>query len=51
VKLPPDATSEAPPAPSIFTVLERQVGLKLDPIKDSQGFIVVDRITRPRAGD
>jgi uncharacterized protein (TIGR03435 family) len=47
VRLPSDATADVPPGPSIFDVLERQLGLKLEAIQGSQGFLVVDHIERP----
>jgi uncharacterized protein (TIGR03435 family) len=48
--LPPDASADVPPGPSIFTVLERQLGLKLDPMQGPQGFFVVDHVERPSGG-
>ena len=36
-----------PTAPSIFTALEQQLGLKLVPIKGSRGYLVIDHIERP----
>jgi uncharacterized protein (TIGR03435 family) len=42
----PDAT-DIPPAPSIYTVLEQQLGLKLVPVKAPKGYIVIDHVERP----
>jgi uncharacterized protein (TIGR03435 family) len=52
---PPDATvspdaAAVPPGPSIFTVIERQLGLKLEPGQGPQGFLVVDHVERPSGG-
>jgi len=41
------APSDVPPGPSIFTVLEQQLGLKLVPDKGPRGYIVIDHIERP----
>jgi uncharacterized protein (TIGR03435 family) len=49
VKLPGSGSANVEPGASIFTVLEQQVGLKLEPIRGSQGFIVIDHVERPRA--
>jgi len=38
--------SDVPSGPSIFTVLEG-LGLKLEPTKGPQGYIVVDHVERP----
>jgi uncharacterized protein (TIGR03435 family) len=38
--------TDVPPGPSIFSVLEG-MGLKLEPTKGPQGFIVIDHIERP----
>jgi uncharacterized protein (TIGR03435 family) len=45
---PPPAAppSDAPPAPSVFTVVQ-QLGLKLDPTKSPREFLVIDSIQRP----
>jgi uncharacterized protein (TIGR03435 family) len=40
-----------PAAPDIFTALEEQVGLRLDPIQGSRAYLVVDRIERPTNDD
>jgi uncharacterized protein (TIGR03435 family) len=44
-----DAPASAPKAPSIFTVVERQFGLKLSPIHVPREFIIIDRVARPSA--
>ncbi len=38
---------EPPTAPSVFTALEQQLGLKLVPIKGPRGYLVIDHIERP----
>ena len=40
-------SSDISPAGSIFTALERQLGLKLVPIKGHHGYIVIDHADRP----
>jgi uncharacterized protein (TIGR03435 family) len=42
-----DGSSALPKAPSIFTALEQQLGLKLEPIQVPREFIVIDRVERP----
>jgi uncharacterized protein (TIGR03435 family) len=42
-----DPNSAIPPAATIFTALERQLGLKLEPIKGPQEHIVIDSVERP----
>jgi uncharacterized protein (TIGR03435 family) len=39
--------SDLPSAPSIFTVIEQQLGLKLVPDKGPRGYIAIDSIERP----
>jgi uncharacterized protein (TIGR03435 family) len=43
----PNASADVPPGPSIFTALERQVGLKLDATQGAEGFLVVDHVEPP----
>ena len=42
-----DPKSDIPPAATIFTALEQQFGLKLEPIKGPKEHIVIDTVTRP----
>jgi uncharacterized protein (TIGR03435 family) len=44
---PADQPSDIPKAANIFTALEEQLGLKLEPAKAPREFIVIDTITRP----
>jgi uncharacterized protein (TIGR03435 family) len=39
--------SDVPAGPSIFTVLEQQLGLKLVPDKGPRGYLVIDHVERP----
>jgi uncharacterized protein (TIGR03435 family) len=39
--------SAVPPAPNLFTALEQQLGLKLEPARAPREFIVIDRVERP----
>jgi uncharacterized protein (TIGR03435 family) len=43
----PGEASDAPRAATIFTALEEQLGLKLEPAKAPREFLVIDRIERP----
>ena len=43
------ATSPATPGPSLFTAIEEQLGLKLEPRKGSVDIIVIDHIEQPSA--
>jgi uncharacterized protein (TIGR03435 family) len=42
-----DPNSDIPPGATIFTALEQQLGLKLEPIKGPQEHIVIDSVERP----
>jgi uncharacterized protein (TIGR03435 family) len=44
---PAGATTNNPAGPSIFTVVEQQLGLKLEPIKGPRGYIAIDHVERP----
>ena len=44
-----DEDTSAPIGASIFTALEQQLGLKLEPTKAPRGFLVIDHIERPSA--
>jgi uncharacterized protein (TIGR03435 family) len=39
--------SAVPRAPDIFTALEAQLGLRLEPVRAPRDFIVIDQIERP----
>jgi uncharacterized protein (TIGR03435 family) len=43
------ATSPDTPGPSLFTAIEEQLGLKLEPRKGSVDIIVIDHIEQPSA--
>jgi uncharacterized protein (TIGR03435 family) len=43
----PTPPSDLPPAPSIFTVVEQQLGLKLQATKGPREFLVIDHVERP----
>jgi bla regulator protein blaR1 len=42
-----DANTDIPAAPSIFTAIEQQLGLKLESTKGPHGIIMVDHVERP----
>ena len=42
-----DANSDIPPGATIFTAIEQQLGLKLEPIKGPREHIVIDSVERP----
>jgi uncharacterized protein (TIGR03435 family) len=42
-----DPNSDIPPGPPIFTAIEQQLGLKLEPIKGPREHIVIDSVERP----
>lgn len=42
-----DADTSAPPAATLVTALEQQLGLKLEKVTAPRGFIVIDHIERP----
>jgi uncharacterized protein (TIGR03435 family) len=39
--------SDAAPAPSIFTVVQQELGLRLEPTKGPREFLVIDSVERP----
>jgi bla regulator protein BlaR1 len=39
--------SDGPPAASIFTVVQEQLGLKLEPAKGAREFLLIDHVERP----
>ncbi len=42
-----ETTSDIPLGSSIFSAIEQQLGLKLEPIKGPHGFFVIDHVERP----
>lgn len=46
---PPADTPDVAPGPTIFTVMEKQLGLKLEPSRGPRDFFVIDHIERPTA--
>ena len=49
--MPPveSAPSAESPGPSIYSVVEKQLGLKLEPAKGAREFVVIDHVERPTA--
>ncbi len=45
---PPSATAPASDAPSLFTAIQEQLGLKLQPTRVMRDTLVIDHIERPR---
>jgi uncharacterized protein (TIGR03435 family) len=43
----PGAQPDVLPAPSVFTVVQQELGLRLDPVKGPREFLVIDSIQRP----
>ena len=43
----PDAPADIQPAPSLYTAVEQQLGLKLVPVKGGRQVIVIDHIEKP----
>jgi len=46
-ELPPPEPSDIPRSQTIFTAVEEQLGLKLEPARAPRDFIVIDRVERP----
>jgi uncharacterized protein (TIGR03435 family) len=44
---PGSDASDVPTAATLFTVLEKQLGVKLVPAKVAQGFLIIDHLERP----
>jgi uncharacterized protein (TIGR03435 family) len=44
---PVPAPSDSPEGPSIFTAVQQQLGLKLDPAKGPGAFLIIDSVERP----
>ena len=49
IPVPANDTTGIPRAPNIFTALEEQLGLKLEPTRTPRNYIVIDRVERPSA--
>jgi uncharacterized protein (TIGR03435 family) len=43
----PPQPADVPRAATIFTAIEEQLGLKLEPARAPRDFIVIDRVERP----
>jgi uncharacterized protein (TIGR03435 family) len=43
----PGEANDVPPAATLYSALEEQLGLRLEKAEVSRGFIVIDRIERP----
>jgi len=43
----PAESANVPPAPTIFAVLQQQLGLRLEPMQAPREFVVIDSIDRP----
>jgi uncharacterized protein (TIGR03435 family) len=46
-RVPPGSSDEAPTAPSLFTAVQEQLGLKLEKMNGPGEFVVIDDIQRP----
>jgi len=44
---PPVDAADEPAGPSIFAVMEKQLGLKLEAAKGARDFFVIDHVERP----
>ena len=49
VTLPPPEPSDVPRGQTIFTAIEEQLGLRLEPARAPREFIVIDQVERPSA--